>query len=282
VKERKSTVAGVGVLKKALRILELVQASGSGLGVNEIGQKINISRSTAYRVLSHLEREGYVARTDRGVYRIGAKLVRLASQASSPSALQDVARPVLQKLSQATGETVNLAVLDGDQVLYIEVIESAHDFRLVSKIGMRRPIHSTALGKALAAFLRPGECEYLIGLMSFQRLTPQTITSRTELERELEKVRCQGYALDNEETVLGARCVGAPILNSRGEALASVSIAGPVTRVSEDKIPRFAVALKQAATEIANYLGVSEVGRSPSANDGPLRGTPSVQTADSP
>jgi len=282
VKERKSTVAGVGVLKKALRILELVQASGSGLGVNEIGQKINISRSTAYRVLSHLEREGYVARTDRGVYRIGAKLIRLASQANSQSALQEVARPLLQKLSQATGETVNLAVLDGDQVLYIEVNESAHDFRLVSKIGMRRPIYSTALGKALAAFLRPGECEYLIGLMSFQRLTPQTITSRTELERELEKVRCQGYALDNEETVLGARCVGAPILNSRGEALASVSIAGPVTRVSEDKIPRFAVALRQAATEISNYLGVSETGRS-ACPGGSLPGdTLSVRTTDSP
>lgn len=282
MRERKSTVAGVGVLKKALRILELVQASGPGLGVNEIGQKTNISRGTAYRVLSHLEREGYVARTDRGVYRIGAKLVRLASQANSQSALQEVARPVLQKLSQATGETVNLAVLDGDQVLYIEVIESAHDFRLVSKIGMRRPIYSTALGKALAAFLRPRECAEVIGLMSFRPLTPQTITSRTELEREFEKARCQGYALDNEETVLGARCVGAPILSSRGEPLASVSIAGPITRVSEDKIPGFAAALKQAATEISNYLGASEAGRSPSPNEGLSGGTPAVQTTDSP
>ena len=280
MKERKSTVAGVGVLKKALRILELVQASGSGLGVNEIGQKINISRSTAYRVLSHLEREGYVARTDRGVYRIGAKLIRLASQAHSQSALQQVAWPLLQKLSQATGETVNLAVLDGDQVLYIEVIESAHDFRLVSKIGMRRPIYSTALGKALAAFLRPRECENLIGLMSFRPLTPQAITSRTELEREFEKVRCQGYALDNEETVVGARCVGAPILDSRGEPLASVSIAGPITRVSEDKIPGFAAALKQAALQISSYLGASKAEPSPSANDVPSPGLSSLRVAD--
>jgi DNA-binding IclR family transcriptional regulator len=270
------------VLKKALRILELVQASGSRLGVNEIGQKTKISRSTAYRVLSHLELEGYVARTDRGVYRIGAKLVRLASQASSQSTLQEVARPMLQKLSQATGETVNLAVLDDDQVLYIEVIESAHEFRLVSKIGMRRPVYSTALGKALAAFLRPRECEALIGLMGFQPLTPQTLTSRTELEREFDWIRRQGYALDNEETVLGARCVGAPILNSSGEALASVSIAGPSTRVSEDKIPRLAVALKQAATEISNYLGVSELGRSASPGGSLLGDTLSVRTTDSP
>jgi DNA-binding IclR family transcriptional regulator len=268
VRDRRSTVAGVGVLKKALRILELERASGSGLDVNEIGQKTNISRSTAYRVLSHLEREGYVARTDRGVYRIGAKLVRLASQASSQSALQEVARPVLQSLSQATGETVNLAVLDGDQVLYIEVIESTHNFRLVSKIGMHRPIYSTALGKALAAFLCPREWEYLIGLMSFRPLTPQTITSRIELEREFERVRCQGYALDNEETVLGARCVGAPILDSRGEPLASVSIAGPITRVSEDKISSFAAALKQAATQISNYLGASEAEPSSSRDCG--------------
>jgi len=255
------------VLKKALRILELVQASGSGLNANEIAQKADISRSTAYRLLSHLEREAYVARTVRGVYKIGMKLVRLASRADSQSALQEAARPVLGKLLEAAGETVNLAVLDGDQVLYIDVIESVHDFRLVSKIGMRRPIYSTALGKALAAFLRPRERQDIVAFMSFQPLTLHTITGRAAFETELEKVRCQGYAVDNEETVPGARCVGAPILNSREEPVAALSIAGPTTRVSEDKIASLAGAVKRAAVQISNYLGASKAGCPPSPND---------------
>jgi DNA-binding IclR family transcriptional regulator len=279
---QKATTAGVGVLSKALRILEYVQASDSGLSIHEVVQKTGITRSTAYRLLSYLEREGYVTRTDRGAYKIGMKLVRLALGADGQSALQQVARPVLRKLQETTGETVNLAVFDGDKVLYTEVIESAHEFRLVSKVGLRRPIHSTSLGKALVAFLHPEARDDLLDVMSFQPLTPHTIANRTQFEIELETVRRQGYALDNEETLLGARCVGAPILNSRKEPIAAVSIAGPITRVSEDKIPSLVAAVKQAALEVSNYLGASDEGRAPAPHDRRLAGSPPVRKAHAP
>lgn len=251
--------APVGVLSKVLKILEVLQNHPFGLDLKAISQETGINKSTAYRFLAHLEHEGYLRRDRSGSYAIGMKLVQLGARASHRTTLQEVAVPVLRELWKATEETVNVGVVDGGQVLYIAVLESPHAFRLVSRIGTRRSLYSTALGKAILAFLAEEERESLLASLSFQAFTPKTLTSLMQLRQALEDVRRLRYALDNEESVLGARCVAAPILNARGEAVAAISISGPITRISADKITLFAGAVKDAAREVAERLGYVRV-----------------------
>jgi IclR family KDG regulon transcriptional repressor len=154
-------------------------------------------------------------------------------------------------------------VLDGGMILYLDVLESPHEFRLVSRIGMRRPLYSTALGKALVAFLPEEERERVLDSLRFQLLTAHTISSLAELREELERTRREGYSIDDQENFLGARCIGAPILNWRQEALGSISIAGPVARISRDKIPVFAAAVRDAAQKISIRVGSPEPNPTP-------------------
>jgi DNA-binding IclR family transcriptional regulator len=245
----------VGVLSKVLKIFDLLQDHPFGLDLQTISRRTGINKSTAYRFVAHLEREGYLMRDDMGCYTIGMQLLQLGARTNHRTILQQVAAPVLRDLLKATEETVNVGVLDGGQVLYMAVLESPHAFRLVSKIGLRRPLYSTALGKALLAFLPEEERENLLSSLGFQAFTPHTLTSLMQLRRELENVRRSGYALDNEESVLGARCVAAPILNARDEGVAAVSLSGPITRVTTEKITLFAAAVKEAAGEVSTYFG---------------------------
>jgi len=254
-RSRQSKSAPVGVLSKVLKILDVLQRHPFGLDLKTISEEAGINKTTAYRLLAHLERESYLMRDEAGSYLLGMKLLQLGSRENHNTMLQQMAAPVVRDLWKATEETVNVGVLDGSQVLYVAVLESPHAFRLVSKIGMRRPLHSTALGKALLAFRPDEENANLLSSLSFPSLTPQSLTSLIELQRELEDVRRLGYALDNEENVMGARCVGAPVWNSRMEAIAAISLAGPITRISVDKVPMFASAVKDAAREIAARMG---------------------------
>ncbi len=255
IRARESKSAPVGVVAKVLRVLEALDGSPGGLQLKKIAAETGINKSTAYRFLAHLESEGYLLRDDAGVYIIGPKLVRLGSGITYQTTLRGISRPVLQNLWETTRETVNLAVLDGQDALYIDVMESPHTFRLVSQIGMRRPVYCTALGKALAAYLPTEEKEHVLSSLSFERFTPHTLTRLAQLRKELATVRRRGYALDNGETVLGSRCVGAPILDENSKVAAAISVAGPITRMSRAKIPVFAAAVKEAARTISARLG---------------------------
>jgi DNA-binding IclR family transcriptional regulator len=254
-RSRESKSAPVGVLSKVLKIFDLLQSHPFGLDLKTISAEAAINKSTAYRFLAHLEREGYLMRDDAGSYMLGMKLLQLGARGNHRTMLDQAAAPVMRDLWKATEETVNVGMLDGGQVLYTGVLESPHAFRLVSKIGMRRPLYSTALGKALLAFAPDEERTHLFSSLNFQAMTPRTITNLMELKRELANVRHQGYALDNEENVMGARCIGAPILNAHREAVAAISLSAPITRIGTEKIEMFAVAVKEAAAEIATRLG---------------------------
>jgi DNA-binding IclR family transcriptional regulator len=153
---------------------------------------------------------------------------------------------------------VNLGALDQGTVLYIEVIESPHEFRLSSRVGTRRSLHATALGKALAAFLVGEQKERVLATIQFQPLTPKTIMNLVQFRQELEIIRKQGYAVDDEETTLGARCVSAPILGANREVVAAVSVSGPVTRISPAQVPALAAAVVNAARAISAAMGFAQ------------------------
>ena len=252
---RESKAVPVGVVMKVLKILEALHSNPSGLQLKEIAEQTAINKSTAYRFLAHLQTEGYLYRDDAGAYVIGPKLARMGSGINFEESLRKMARPILQKLWAATGETVNLAVLDGQQILYLDVIESSHTFRLASQTGVRRPLYCTALGKAILSHLPEEETKELIDSLTFERLTPRTLNQPSKLKKDLAKSRLQGYALDNEEAVLGARCIAAPIFDANQKVIGAASVSGPLTRITTEKVIAFAALVKEAAQSISVRLG---------------------------
>ena len=252
---KKSGPPPVGVISKVFRILEAIQGAPSGLPLKSICDLTRINKSTAHRFLKHMERDGYLMHTESGVYLIGPRLAQMAARVNHRATLQAAAQPILWELWKSTRETVNLAVLDQATVLYVDVLESPHEFRLSSRVGTRRQLHATALGKALAAFLPEEQIEGILGAITFQPLTPKTIMNLVQLRQELQKIRQRGYAVDDEETTLGARCVSAPILGAGQEALAAISVSGPTTRIAPSQVAALALAVLQAAAAISAAMG---------------------------
>ena len=257
IRPRESKSAPVGVVTKVLHILETLHAAPAGLQLKDVALLTGINKSTAYRFLAHLEHEGYVFRDGSGAYAIGVRLARLAAGTSYQTTLRKLSRPILQQLWRATGETVNLAVMDGREVLYLDVMESSHTFRLVSQVGIRRPVYCTALGKVMLAFTPEEEQQYFFTGLNFERFTPHTVKGVQPLRKEFALIRQRGYSIDNEEAYLGSRCIGAPIFESSGKIAAALSVSGPTTRVTRERVPAFASLAKNAAMAISKTLGYS-------------------------
>jgi len=258
IRSHESKAGPVGVLSKVLRVLEVLDAAPAGLQLKQVAGQTGINKSTAYRFLAHLESEGYLFRDEAGAYIIGPKLARLGSGTAYHATLRSVSRPIMQQLWNMTTETVNLGIRDGLHVLYLDVMESPHTFRLVSEIGMRRPLHCTALGKAVLAFTEAQERDTTIASLRLDRYSPRTITSAPRLKKELARVTQQGYAVDEEEAVQGSRCVSAPIFDRSGKVAAAISVSGPVTRINHTRLLAFANAVRDGANVISRHLGYVE------------------------
>lgn len=257
IRARKSKSAPVGVVGKVLRILEVLDTSPTGLQLREIADQTGVNRSTAYRFLAHLENEDYLFRDHARAYLVGPKLARLGAGVAYHATLRKTSRAVLASISKITKETVNLAVLDGHDVLYLDVLESPHTFRMVSQPGMRRPLNCTALGKAILAFLPAEHREELLHSMEFHRLTSHTIANAVRLRKELARTVNLGYAMDDQETDLGARCVAAPVFDASGKVAAAISVSGPVTRISRERFQTFGSLVSKGARKISECLGYS-------------------------
>jgi DNA-binding IclR family transcriptional regulator len=249
MRTKKSKSAPVGVIAKVLRVLECLDQFPAGLQLREVAAKTRINKSTVHRFLTHLEAEAYLFRDQEGTYMLGPKLVRLGNGVNAHATLSKIARPVLEKLRKVSDETVNLAVLDGFSILYLDVLESRHTFRLVSEVGMRRELHCTSLGRAIFANLDDERRKEEI----FASI--RTVTSRAKLEKELRLTRERGYSLDDEEAVAGARCIGAAIFAADGTVAGAISVSGPVSRVSKERLPFFQAEIGKAAREISSRLG---------------------------
>lgn len=255
MRTRRSKSAPVGVIGKVLQVLELLDRSPHGLQLREIAATTGINKSTVHRFLSHLEAEGYLFRDAVGTYMLGPKLARLGSGVSFQTTLCRICRPTLENLRSATDETVNLAVLDGFEILYLDVLESQNHFRLVFPVGARHSVHCTALGKAILANLEDRQRqEQIISATRFVSYTPKTIMTVPRLRKELIEIRKQGFSLDDEETMIGARCVGAAIFDATGKVVGGISTAGPISR-AKDRLPFFCAEVRKAASEITSRLG---------------------------
>jgi DNA-binding IclR family transcriptional regulator len=247
--------APVGVIAKVLRVLELLDQSPDGLSLKEVAVRARINKSTAHRFLSHLEGAGYLLRNISGVYMISPKLSRLGAGASMHSTLCKICRPALENLRRVTTETANLAVLDGYEVLYIDILETSHTFRLVSQIGMRRPFYCTSLGKAIVANMDEQAQENLFASVALRQVTPSTVTSFGQLRQQCTHIQKQGYSMEEEEAVIGVRCLGAVIRGADGVVVGAISVSGPTARIRNENLNFFAKELCKAAKEISWRLG---------------------------
>jgi DNA-binding IclR family transcriptional regulator len=241
---------------KAVAVIEFLTGVREGLGLNEIARRLGSSRGSALRILAALARKGLVTQ-DSGNhhYRLTLRLLELGNQVLEQIEIQTIAKPHLERLSQLSGETAHLGVLDGWDIIFVGKAEPANPIRLHSRIGYRVPSHCTALGKALLASLPPEQLQHYIAVHPLTPMTPRTITSPQRLVAHLAHVRAQGYAVDAEDHRPGICCVGAPIYAHRGQTVAAVSISGPAFRMTAKRIPSLVKLVKDAADAISRELG---------------------------
>ena len=245
----------IAVVTRTLDILEALAEAKRPLGPTELARRVGTTPSAAFRILKTLEERGYVARdTISGQYRLGTRLAYLGERSTGTLDLRHVARPVLEELHRRFRETVNLAVLDNDHIVYIDMIESDHGLRMAARVGARDYPHSTSLGKAILGHLPEPELERYLQ-RPLPRRTPHTITDPVALRAELERVRASGVAEDHEENEEGACCFGAPVFDHQGRVVAAISISGPAVRLSGPRADEMREAVKDASLAVTEAIG---------------------------
>ena len=243
-------------VERALAMLEAVAAESEGLSNAEISRKLQIPKSSASYILRTLEKQAYLNRDpDTGKYRVGLKILSLSRGALSGIDVREVALPIMRHLMEKTNLTCHLAILDGPEAVYIEKVEPQGFIRMDTWVGRRMRVHATSVGKALVAHIPEERLQKILADRGMEKRTPKTITTVPRLLKELEKVRSQGYAIDDEENNVGARCLGAPVFNQSGGIEASVGLSGTTNQVNAHSMPRIIEALKDAARHISMQLG---------------------------
>lgn len=255
---KKSDDAG-GALDKALDVLDAIGNAPQGMDHVRLAEAVNLPRTTLYRVLGTLVARGMIRRDrTRKVYRLGFRYLELVRNAYLMPDLVAAASYELRSLRDLTGETAYLAVLDGNQVLSLERCEGAHSERSAAALGQSKPVYCTSQGKAiLSAMDEAGRNKALKGV-TWDALTPLTLTDRRRLNAELKITAQRGYAIDDEEIVLGVRCVGAPIVDAAGQVRGALSVAGPAFRLTLDRLALIGPEVAEAARRVGAQLAPAE------------------------
>ena len=262
--ERKSSIQKpsnlVQSVERVANILELVGQNSQGMGIRDLSLILKLAKGTVHRLLSTLVYMGYV-RQDSATknYFLGLKLLELGNMVTNQLDLIKIAEPVLRGLAEDSGETVHMAILEQNEIVYINKIESemnAGGLKMSSRVGSRTPANSCAVGKVLLSYLSMDELDRLLQATGLSPRTPYTITDPTRLKEHLIAVRKQEYAIDDEENELGIRCVASPVFGDRGNAVSAISASGPAFRVTKRLIQEtLRKEVMKAASDISQLLG---------------------------
>ena len=251
---QREDISSVAV-QRALAILEAVAERAGGMTNSELSRRVEIPKSSASYILRTLERSGYLKRDHGGKYRLGLRVLALGRGVQTGVDLRDEARSEIVALVKRTGLTAHLAVLDRGEAVYIEKIESPGFIKMDTWVGRRMQVNSTAVGKALAAFLPESEIQAILKEHGLKKRTPKTITLQSKFAHELRRVREQNYAVDDEENSVGARCVAAPIFDGLGRVQAAIGVSGTIGEVNRGSLSRIATVVREAAMKISRHLG---------------------------
>jgi IclR family KDG regulon transcriptional repressor len=255
----------VQAIERASLILDVLGQNPQGISIRELSAEVKLPKGTTHRLLSSLTYFGYAQQDARTRdYSLGFKLVELGNRLLNNLDFRTEAKSFLIDLAERTKETVHLVVLDKNEVLYVDKVESNENpsgLRMASRVGSRTPAHSCAVGKVLLAHFSNKELKEFIELHGLPTMTDKTITEPIKLKEHLKLVKTQGFALDDEENEKGIRCVAAPIHNEIGSVIAAISISGPAIRITKKRIQE---TLKdeamKSALKISRRLGFREEG----------------------
>ena len=242
-------------LDRAFDILELLSREQHGLNLTDIGNRLDLHKSTVYRLLQALKERGYIEKSARGSYRLGMEFIELSSLYLNNLELKTEAQPVLRELSSLSGNTAFLATLQESEVVYIDKMETHNSLRKYSIIGQRAPLYCTALGKSMLTGKSEEQIRRMYQGVDMKAFTTKTITTLDALIEEVERIRRRGWSVDDEEYEEGLRCIGAPIRDYRAEVIAAVSTSGYTSVITRERVEEIAAYVVKAARDISQRLG---------------------------
>lgn len=240
--------------ERVLEIFELLKFYPDGLTAKEISMELGYAGSSTFELLKTLSDWDYILMDGNKRYTLGGKLIQLGAYASAGLDLNKIATPILKKLRDDVQETVFMATLSGNEIIYISIVDSSRSISTNARLGGRKPLYCTGLGKAFLSFLPEEESNRLINELVFEKMTSNTLTDREELRKQLGLFRIQGYAVDNEEIEEGLWCAAAPVYDSTGKIKVAISISGPSIRL-KNNVEKNVRELKLAAEAISKKLG---------------------------
>lgn len=243
-------------LSRAIAILDCFTQEKSELGVREIARMVELSSSATGRLLAAMKELGVLSQNpDTRAYSLGARVLTWAGTYNAVLDVRNRALPAIQELHQTTRESISLYILDGNERLCIERLESPQTVRIITRMGRRLPLYAGSAGKAMLAFLSPKQLDEYFKTTNMVPLTPMTIIEPEALRCELQKVREVGFAISYGEWIEDAAGVAAPILDQNGEVVAALSISGPIQRFNEEKVLIYSEAAKRVAAQISKSMG---------------------------
>ena len=248
-------------VKNALKVLDAFSADQPELTLTEVSRLLDSHKSSVFRILTTLASEGFVEKNPvSNKYRLGLKVLDLANRVMGRYDLRDLAGPYMEELARNLGEIIHLSILDKNEIVYLEKKGEGQVLTVATKVGGRNPAHASAMGKVLLSGLSQGELDNVLAMEPLAGFTPNTITEIPELIEELEKTRRRGFAIDNEETFPGIRCVAAPIRGRGGGIVAAISVTVPTQRMGQERMDQITKQIKETAHLISERMRMTGLG----------------------
>ncbi len=247
--------SSVQVLDRSLKLLELV-ADADGAALTDLADRSGMAPSTVHRLLTALSGHGMVAHdAETGAWTIGMKAFEIGNAFLRFRKLGTISRPFLKQLMERSGETANIGIEDGGDVVFISQVESHAPMRAFFRPGRRGPIHASGIGKAILSTWGDAEIERLLSARALTRFTEKTRDTLPKLLADLEAIRTRGWSIDDEEHTLGMRCLAAAIFNEYGEAIAGISVSGPAVRLPDGTLAALGPVVRAAAERVTRAMG---------------------------
>ena len=251
-----AVTAQVQSLTRGLSLLEALAKAEGGLTLTDIAQRVTLAPSTAHRLLATLEKMGYVYQGgELGRWYIGLQAFTVGSSFLSNRDFVAQSHPYMRRLMEQSGETANLAILDGTEAVFIDQVQCREMMRTIVKLGSRVPLHASGVGKAIFAALPDDEIEAILKVKGLPRITGNTITSPETMWSAIRVIRQRGWSFDDEEHLVGTRCVASPIYDEHLDPLGAISLAGPVSRLPDTRIKQLGPLVEHIAEDLTHRLG---------------------------